>query len=45
MIYWLSQHILDLARDQDWEGSVSWLRIFSYVTGTDLVPVEFVFWK
>ena len=32
MIYWLSQHILDLARDQDWEGSVSWLRIFSYVT-------------
>ncbi len=32
MIYQLSQYILDIAKAQGWEESVSWLRIFSYVS-------------
>lgn len=32
MIYQLSQYILDIAKLQGWEESVSWLRIFSYVS-------------
>src|SRR5271154_2039384 len=32
MVYYLSQHILDWAHGSDWEGRLSFLRLFRYIT-------------
>ena len=32
MLYYLSQHILDWAHGGDWEGRLSFLRLFKYIT-------------
>src|SRR5258706_9642730 len=32
MLYYLSQHILDWSQGTTWEGRVSWLRLFRYIT-------------